>query len=73
MNDIDIEKPTFTLSYSGYNFQSNVKFDAESWPVALAQFIKFLRGAGYYIEVDKILINDRDLVIPAEDYAQDFE
>lgn len=69
-----IETPGYTLSYSRTNFQNNTEFYTDTWPVAVANFIKFLRGAGYVIPEDKILIKDGELVVvPAEIYAQDYE
>lgn len=70
---MELEKPAFCFATDQFGVDSGVLFHAESWPVALAQFIKFMRGAGYYIEPDKILIKEGEMVVPAEIFAESYE
>lgn len=59
MNELDTE-PTWSFSYTEHDGAMTSKiFEADTWTLALYEFVNFLRGCGYIIGEDSIRINEK--------------
>lgn len=44
----------------------SMRFEAESWPEALSNFVQFLQGAGYMLQRDSVGINTKIHIVDPE-------
>lgn len=62
MNELDT-KPTWSFSYTEHDGAMTSKiFEADTWTLALYEFVNFLRGCGYIIGEDSIRLNEKHAV-----------
>ena len=70
MNELDI-KPTWSFSYTDHDGAMTSKiFEADTWTLALYEFVNFLRGCGFIIGEDSIRLNEKHAV--GEDWYGDY-
>lgn len=48
----------FGEEISGVKKTTTVVFEGTWWPSVLSNFMLFLKGSGFYVEEDSVLIND---------------
>ena len=63
MDEIE-QAPSFYFHHKdSFGKEVSMRFEAETWPEALSNFVLFLQGTGYILQRDSVGVNSKNHVI----------
>lgn len=69
MDEIE-QVPAFYFHHKdSFGKEVSMRFEAETWPEALSNFVLFLQGTGYILQRDSVGINSKNHVVDPDHVA----